>query len=55
VLSNLFLTNFVNRITLGMWELVVCFAFLLGIGLITILSQTWKASLENPSRNLRSE
>jgi putative ABC transport system permease protein len=55
VLSNFFLMNFVNRITLGVSELLLCFAFLLFIGLITILSQTWKASLENPSRNLRSE
>jgi putative ABC transport system permease protein len=55
LLSNFFLMNFVNRITLGVPELLLCFAFLLAIGLITILSQTWKASQENPSRNLRSE
>lgn len=55
ILSDLFLTNFVNRISLGVLDLLLCFVFLLAIGLITILSQTWKASLENPSRNLRSE
>jgi len=55
VLSNLFLVNFVNRIDLGVWELTLCFVFLLAVGLVMILSQTWKASLENPSKNLRSE
>lgn len=55
VLSSLFLINFVNRISVGVIELGLCFAFLLTVGLVTILSQTWKASIENPSRNLRSE
>ncbi len=55
VLSNLFLINFVNRISIGVLELGLCFAFLLTVGLVTILSQTWKAAMENPSRNLRSE
>lgn len=54
-LGNVFLLNFVNRIVIGLPELLLCFIFLLAIGLITILSQTWKASRENPSRNLRSE
>ncbi|HEY5749796.1 MAG TPA: FtsX-like permease family protein [Chryseolinea sp.] len=55
MLGNFFLMNFVNRITLGWLELLACFAFLWVIGLITILSQTCEASLENPARNLRSE
>jgi putative ABC transport system permease protein len=54
-LSELFLMNFANRIPLGVASLVSSFALLLLIGLITILSQTFKASTENPSKNLRSE
>jgi len=55
ILSNLFLRNFANHIHIGIQELTICFSFLLSIGLVTILSQTWKASLENPSQNLKSE
>lgn len=54
-LSSLFLINFVNRISIGAIELGLCFGFLLTIGLVVVLSQTWKASMENPSQNLRSE
>jgi putative ABC transport system permease protein len=35
--------------------MLACFAFLLIIGLVTILSQTWKAATENPALNLRTE
>lgn len=55
ILSEMFLMNFVNRVPFGMGELMLCFGLLLSIGLITILSQTYKASIENPSKNLRSE
>lgn len=55
LLSALFLMNFVNRVNITVLDLMFCFMILLGVGLITILSQTWKASLENPSKNLRSE
>jgi putative ABC transport system permease protein len=55
VVSKIFLTNFVNQVPLGILDLLMCFGLLLIIGLTTILSQTWKAAEENPSRNLRSE
>jgi len=54
-LSQLFLMNFANRVSFGLIEISLCFGLLLLIGLITILSQTYTASQENPSRNLRSE
>ena len=55
VLSSFFLINFVNRIALGFMPLLFGFALLLVIGLVTILSQTFHAAMENPSKNLRSE
>lgn len=55
LLGRLFLMNFVNQTRLTILDLLACFAVLLIAGLGTILSQTWKASLENPSQNLRSE
>lgn len=55
LLSRLFLMNFVNQTSLDVLDLLACFSVLLIAGLITVLSQTWKASLENPSQNLRSE
>jgi putative ABC transport system permease protein len=55
MLSTFFLINFVNRIALDLTPLLFGFALLLFVGLITILSQTFHASMENPSKNLRSE
>jgi putative ABC transport system permease protein len=55
LLSTMFLMNFANRISVGAVDLTLCFALLLTIGLVTILSQTWRAALEDPARNLRSE
>lgn len=55
ILSFLFLQNFANRIDLGVGSLIICFLFLLLIGLITIISQTYRASSENPVKNLRTE
>lgn len=55
ILSTLFLQNFANRSAFGVLHLLACFGFLLVIGLITILSQTWKATMENPALNLRAE
>lgn len=55
LLGRLFLMNFVNQASITALDLLACFSVLLIAGLITILSQTWKASLENPSQNLRSE
>jgi putative ABC transport system permease protein len=54
-LSQFFLLNFVNRISFGIPSLVFSFALLLMIGLVTILSQTFRAARENPARNLKSE
>jgi len=55
LLGELFLANFVNHISVGVLQLILCFGLLLGIGLVTILSQTVTAANENPSTNLRSE
>lgn len=55
VLSELFLSNFVNQISIGVLQLAGCFGLLLSIGLVTILSQTIGAASENPAQNLRSE
>jgi putative ABC transport system permease protein len=55
LLSKLFLMNFANKVSFGIGSLIVSFILLLTIGLVTILSQTFKASRENPAKNLRSE
>ncbi|MBD0289463.1 MAG: hypothetical protein ICV79_29200, partial [Flavisolibacter sp.] len=55
VLCRFFLQNFANRVNFGFWNVLLCFLFLLLIGLITILSQTRRAAVENPSKNLRME
>lgn len=54
-MSVLFLQNFVHRVGNGLVGAIACFLFLLFIGLITILSQTWRASLANPVDSLRTE
>jgi putative ABC transport system permease protein len=51
----LFLQNFASRISFGPANALLCFAFLLIIGLATIISQTYKAAIENPAKNLRIE
>lgn len=55
ILSFLFLQNFANRVPFGSGTLLLGFLFLLSIGLFTILSQTYKASSQNPVKNLRNE
>jgi len=55
VLSFLFLQNFVDRVGNGFVSALGCFLFLLSIGLLVILSQTWRASRENPVHSLRTE
>lgn len=55
VLSFFFLQNFANRVPFGLGTLLLSFLFLLSLGLLTILSQTYKASAENPVKNLRNE
>ncbi|MEO8414347.1 MAG: ABC transporter permease [Ginsengibacter sp.] len=55
VVSFIFLQNFANRVPVGLGTLMLGFMFLLAIGLITILSNTYKAAAANPAKNLRSE
>lgn len=55
VLGYLFLQNFASRVEFIFPFALLCFVFLLVIGLITIVSQTYKASLENPVDSLRTE
>ncbi|MES1216412.1 MAG: ABC transporter permease [Bacteroidota bacterium] len=54
-MSFLFLQNFENRIHFGIANALVCFGILLIIGLVTIISQTYKAAMANPVKSLRSE
>ena len=54
-LSVMFLQNFSNRIAFGFGNVLICFLFLLGIGLFTIMSQTYKAAMSNPAKSLRTE
>ena len=51
----LFLQNFALRVNFGLFSVLMCFALLLAIGLFTIISQTYKAAMANPVKNLRSE
>lgn len=53
--SNLWLNNFLLRITVGPWILATGIGILLGLGLITVLSQTFSAASANPVKSLRSE
>ena len=53
--SIFFLQNFANRVSFGIGSLLLCFMFLLIIGIITILSNTYRAAAANPVDNLRSE
>ena len=55
ILSSFFLMNFANRISLGAGSLLMVFAFLLLIGLVMIISQTFRASIQNPVKNLRND
>ncbi|MBG9377564.1 ABC transporter permease [Panacibacter sp. DH6] len=55
ILSVLFLQNFPNRVSIGAGTVLVGFIFLLLIGLVTILSNTYRASSANPVKNLRVE
>lgn len=55
LLSSVFLTNFVNRVAINWIQVLSCFGLLMAIGLVTILSQTFRAANENPVKNLRME
>ena len=54
-LGFLFLQNFADRVGFGFGSVLFCFSILLIIGLVTIISQTYKAAVENPVKNLRTE
>jgi len=47
--------NFVLRAGHGFLAAVLCFILLLSIGLVTIISQTYRASKENPVKSLKVE
>ena len=55
MLTYLFLQSFSERITFGFGNVMLCFLFLLSIGLFTIVSQTYKAAKANPVKGLRTE
>lgn len=54
-LAIMFLQNFSYRVQFDFVNVLMCFLFLLGIGLFTIISQTYKAAVANPVDSLRSE
>jgi putative ABC transport system permease protein len=55
LLASMFLQNFSERVSFGFINVMLCFLFLLGIGLFTIISQTYKAAVANPVKSLRTE
>jgi putative ABC transport system permease protein len=55
MISNAFLHEFTYRVTVGWQILSTSFLFIMGIGLITITSQTVKIAFINPVKNLRTE
>ncbi|MGC4038447.1 MAG: ABC transporter permease [Chitinophagaceae bacterium] len=54
-ISYLFLMNFADRVSFGAGSVLFCFSILLIIGLTTIISQTYKAAIQNPVKFLRNE
>jgi putative ABC transport system permease protein len=55
ILGMLFLQNFSQRTSFGILNLLGCFMVVFSIGLLTIISQTYKAAMANPVKNLRTE
>jgi putative ABC transport system permease protein len=55
LLSSFFLMNFANRVSFGAGSALIAFGFLLMIGLAMIISQTFRASIQNPVKNLRND
>jgi putative ABC transport system permease protein len=51
----LFQQNFVVRAGYGLLAALSCFGLLMAIGLVTVISQTYRAAMENPARNLAAE
>ena len=54
-LAKMFLQNFSDRTQFDFVNVLMCFLFLLGVGLFTIISQTYKAAMANPVKSLRTE
>lgn len=54
-LAKMFIQNFSERTQFNFINVMMCFLFLLGVGLFTIISQTYKAAIANPVRSLRTE
>jgi putative ABC transport system permease protein len=55
LLAYLFLQNFSLRTEFGFINVMMCFLFLLIVGLFTIMSQTYKAATASPVKSLRTE
>jgi putative ABC transport system permease protein len=55
LLAYIFLQNFSLRTKFGFTNVIMCFLFLLIVGLFTIMSQTYKAATANPVKSLRTE
>lgn len=55
ILGSLFLQNFAQRTSFGIFQLLGCFMIVFLIGLFTVISQTYKAAMVNPVKNLRTE
>jgi len=55
ILSFLFQMNFAERPSNGWLAATACYIFLLCIGLITVLSQTYAAARQNPAAALKNE
>lgn len=55
LLSSFFLMNFAIRVSFGVGSALIAFGFLLLIGLAMIISQTFRASVQNPVKNLRND
>lgn len=54
-LAKMFIQNFTDRTQFDFINVLMCFLFLLSIGLFTIISQTFKAASANPAKNLRTD
>lgn len=54
-LGDAFLSNYAYRITISPWLMLFGITIVLGLGLITICSQTMKAAATNPVKSLRYE
>jgi putative ABC transport system permease protein len=53
--GSFFLQNFAQRTHFGVLNIAACFLFVFAIGLVTIISQTYKAAMINPAKTLRTE